>query len=432
MSLHALAALVRKDLALFFHDRRAVVMSFVAPIAIASFFGFLFAGSGSGSGETAKVPVRVVDQDGSALSRAVVDGLAKEKSLAVARGTVEEARDAVRRGKTAVAVILPRGFGAAAGSAFLNAGDRPEIALLHDPSRTGELAMVRGVLTQHVMEAVSQETFTGESGLQTIDEALRGLEGNTRLDEETRGSLRGLLDNARRLNVSTRQQPGSAAPAGLAMPYGVREEAVTARRGVAYNSFAHSFAGMGVQFMLLAAIDLGMGILLERQRGLWKRLRSAPLSRSLLLAAKAVSGALLGLLTLLVAFGFSMLVFGVRIQGSLLGFFGVAAACALMASTLGLLIAALGRTPQATRGIATLIILVMVMLGGAWVPAFVFPAWLQKVTLAVPTRWAVDGLDATTWRGVDLAGAVLPIAVLLGFALLFGLLAVARFRWEEE
>jgi ABC-2 type transport system permease protein len=216
------------------------------------------------------------------------------------------------------------------------------------------------------------------------------------------------------------------------MPYDVREEAVTARRGVAYNSFAHSFAGMGVQFMLLAAIDLGMGILLERQRGLWKRLRSAPLSRRLLLAAKAVSGALLGLLTLLVAFGFSMLVFGVRIQGSLLGFLGVAAACALMASTLGLLVAALGRTPQATRGIATLIILVMVMLGGAWVPAFVFPAWLQKVTLAVPTRWAVDGLDATTWRGVGLAGAALPIAVLLGFALLFGLLAVARFRWEEE
>jgi ABC-type Na+ efflux pump permease subunit len=430
MSLHALVALVRKDLALFFRDRRAVVMSLVAPIVIASFFGFLFSGS-SDKGESARIPIRVVDRDGSALSRAVLDGLAREPSLEVAHGTAEEAREAVRKGKTAVAVILPPGFGAAAGRAFFNAGDKPEITLLHDPSRIGELAMVRGVLTQHVMEAVSKETFTGAGGLETIDEALRGVAGDKEMDQETRGSLRGLLENARRLNLDA-QRSGGQAPAGLAMPYGVREEAVTARRGVAYNSFAHAFAGMGVQFVLLAAIDLGTGILLERQRGLWKRLRSAPLSRSLLLGAKAVSGALLGLLTLLAAFGFAMLVFGVRIQGSLLGFLGVAAACALMASTLGLLIAALGQTPQATRGIATLIILVMVMLGGAWVPAFIFPAWLQKVTLAVPARWAIDGLDATTWRGVDLAGAALPIAVLLGFALAFGLLAVARFRWEED
>ena len=37
----ALRALVRKDLLLFFSDRRAVIMGFIAPIAIASFFGLL-------------------------------------------------------------------------------------------------------------------------------------------------------------------------------------------------------------------------------------------------------------------------------------------------------------------------------------------------------------------------------------------------------
>ena len=48
----------------------------------------------------------------------------------------------------------------------------------------------------------------------------------------------------------------------------------------------------------------------------------------------------------------------------------------------------------------TLAVLMMVMLGGAWVPTFVFPAWLQQFTLVVPVRWAVDGLDAMTWRGI--------------------------------
>ena len=98
------------------------------------------------------------------------------------------------------------------------------------------------------------------------------------------------------------------------------------------------------------------------------------------------------------------------------GFLAVCVATALMASTFGLLIAALGRTPQATRGVAILAVLLMVMLGGAWVPSFVFPGWLQKVTLVIPARWAVDGLDAATWRGVDFIGVLPAVGVLLAFA----------------
>jgi ABC-2 type transport system permease protein len=74
----------------------------------------------------------------------------------------------------------------------------------------------------------------------------------------------------------------------------------------------------------------------------------------------------------------------------------------------------------------------MVMLGGAWVPTFVFPSWLQRLTVVVPARWAVDGLDAMTWRGVGLSGAVAPTLMLLGFAALFGAVAVSQFRWEES
>jgi len=72
--------------------------------------------------------------------------------------------------------------------------------------------------------------------------------------------------------------------------------------------------------------------------------------------------------------------------GSVAGFFLVVTAFALLTSTFGLLIAALGNTPEATRGIAILATLMLVMLGGAWVPTFVFPEWLQSVTMFVPTR----------------------------------------------
>ena len=103
-----------------------------------------------------------------------------------------------------------------------------------------------------------------------------------------------------------------------------------------------------------------------------------------------------------------------------------------MASTFGLLVAALGNTPATARGVTTLAVLMMVMLGGAWVPTFIFPAWLQQFTLVVPVRWAVDGLDAMTWRGIGLGGARrCRCSCCSASPPRSALVAATRFRWEE-
>ena len=173
-------------------------------------------------------------------------------------------------------------------------------------------------------------------------------------------------------------------------------------------------------------------MLLLRQRGIWRRFRAAPLSKLVLLGSRAASAMLVGLLILMVVFSFARLVFGVTISGSLVGFVGICAAFSLMTAAYGLLIAALGKTPEAARGLATLATLLMVMLSGAWVPSFVFPAWMQTVTKVVPARWAMDGLDAMTWRGLGFEEALLPIGVLLLSTLIFGAVALWRFRWDVE
>lgn len=432
----ALFALIKKDLQLFFHDRRAVILTLVVPIAIASFFGYLF-GGGDKNQETAKIEIRAIDQDGTDLSRAVIAGLGGDPALSVRPATLEEGREAVRKGKAAVAVVLPKGFGdAAARSLFDPNAKKPVVGLLHDPSHAGELAMVRGMLTQHAMEAVSAEAFNGPTGERMLTQQLRDLETPTPgMPSEDQESLRKLLTGALDLNRRSREPAAegapSRAPGGLGMPFDVSTEEVTAKKGVRYNGYAHSFAGMGVQFVLFAAIDLGVAILLERQRGIWKRLRGAPVSRGMLLLGKALAAALLGLLTFAVMFAFAFAVFGVRISGSFAGFVAIAVAFTLMAAAFGLMIAALGKTPQAARGISSLAVLLLVMLGGAWVPSFIFPKWLQTATLITPTRWAVDGFDAMTWRGVGFEGALAPIGVLLLSAVVFGAIAWNRFRWEE-
>jgi ABC-2 type transport system permease protein len=431
MSLIPLTAMVRKDLQLFFSDRRSVIVSFVVPIAIASFFGAVFSGGGQDR-EPIRIAVAIVDQDGSAISKAIVAGAETDKNLKVAKPTVDEARESVKQGRTAVAVVIPKGFGDASGQAFFGDGVKPVLTLLHDPSKSTELAMVRGVMTQHVMEAVSQEMFGGDQGRQLIERTLPHIQSSATMAPDRKRLLVDMLGSVQKFY---KDQPAGAqgAPArrGLTMPYTVNEEAMTAGSNIAYNGYAHSFAGMAIQFLLFAMANMGVEMLLERQRGLWGRLRSAPISKTTLLLGKAVSGALISLMILLVSFGFAMIVFKVRIQGSAVGFLGIAIACAVMASTFGLLVAALGNSPATARGVTTLAVLMMVMLGGAWVPTFIFPAWLQQFTLVVPVRWAVDGLDAMTWRGIGLSGALMPVVVLAAFAAAFWTIAASRFRWQE-
>jgi ABC-2 type transport system permease protein len=432
MPVTAFLALVRKDILLFLSDRRAVIVAFAVPIAIGSFIGAVTNGAGRRD-EPLRIKIALVDLDGSTISKAIVTGAQGDKNLNVAVIGTDEARDQVRKGEVAVAVIIPRDFGDGAGRAFFRGASvqKPEMEVLFDPSRAVEVGMVRGILTQHVMESVSREMFSGQSGSRFADEALKNLDAAP-IPPDRKRLLKEMLSGVQRYYRDSTSASAAGGTGGVfSMPYTVREEEVTSGSRVPYNGYAHAFAGMGIQFLLFAALNMGIEMLVERQRGLWRRLRSAPVSRYVLLGARATSATVISLATLLVSFGFAMIVFGVRIEGSLVGFAMVAVACSMMAATFGLLVAALGRTPGTARGVSTLAVLLMVMLGGAWFPTFLFPKWVQNITVVVPARWAVDGLDATTWRGLGLSSAVAPTLALLGFAAAFAFVTVTRFRWEE-
>jgi ABC-2 type transport system permease protein len=425
-ALIAFRALVRKDLAIFLRDRRALVVSVISPIVIAAFFGFLFGGSGDNA--VNRVEVAIVDQDGSTLSKDIVADLSADASLAVDQLPEAEARARVRAGKLRAAVVLPPGFGEAATRALFGRADKPHIQLLYDPSQSFVRPIVEGLVTQYVMQRITQALFSANGSTVIVDDALARVRDDPRLQSEQRADLTSLLEAVRRFQLAP------AAPArsstGMVLPMTFATVAVSS--GPHYNSYAHSFAGMSVQFILFMGIDAGVTLLLMRQQGVWRRLCTAPLSRGVLLGSRVAGTAIIALLILTVVYVAAFGLFKVRIDGSVLGFIAVAVAFAVLAATTGLMIAGLGRSVAATRGLSIFTVLILVMLGGAWVPAFIFPDWLQRVSLFIPTRWAVDGFDAMTWRGLPLEAALAPVAVMLGWSILFALIAIWRFDWSAD
>jgi ABC-2 type transport system permease protein len=382
MNLTPFIALVRKDLILYLSNRRALLLNLLMPIALGGFFGYLF--GGSGSTQPSKIQVAVVQQDSSAIGQKLAASLIAEPTFEVVQLSMDEARKRVGKGKLSAALVIPSGFGDAARTALFDGKNKPTLPIMFDPSDSAALGAVRGVTMQHVMRVVSTEAFAGS-------------------------------------------QNGQGAASRIEIPFSTEMQAVSSNPAQ-YNGYAHSFGGMAVQFILFMAIDAGIGILLAQKMGLWSRMLAAPVSSNTLLMARLVSSAVISYGIMLAIFAVASLAFNVQVNGSVVGLALLGACFALMAASFGLLVAALGKSPEAARGIASFATIIMVMLGGAWVPSFFFPPWMQSITLFIPTRWAVDGFDAMTWRGLGLESALPAIGVQLGFAIVFGSIALWRMR----
>jgi ABC-2 type transport system permease protein len=431
MNTTAIWAIVRNDLRIFRTDRRAVIIGILVPILIAAFFGYVF--GGTGNAETGRIPIIVVDEDQSVVSKAIVEDLQKDSMVSVQLLDRTQAQQQVKSGKAQVAAIIPKNFSDDSTRALFTSQNKPKVDMLIDPSQAMSSKVIQGLFVQYGMQEITKSAFAGKIGEDSLADYLRQLEADSARHPEAE-DFKSLLTALRRLNKrADATDPGGTVgmQRGLTMPYEVSTTKVTSGNDVAYNGYAHSFAGMTVQFLLLAGVDAGVVLLLLRERGIWQRLRSAPLSKADFLVAKTIATMLIGMFQIAVIYAAAIAIFGVRISGSVAGFVAIAIVFCFLNSTFGLMLASIGRSAPATRGIAVMVTLLMVMVGGAWVPSFVFPKWLQQAALVAPTRWAVDGLDAMTWRGLGFDAAIAPIVVLGGAAAVFLAIAIYRFKWGD-
>src|SRR5215468_818592 len=169
-----------------------------------------------------------------------------------------------------------------------------------------------------------------------------------------------------------------------------------------------------------------------RSKKLLRRLRLTPASTGAIAAARITVSLLIALVQLA---AFLLIAttpyFGLKLTHWWWMAIPIVIAGTLAFLSLGLLAGAISKTEQAATALANLVILPMAFLGGAFVPLAFAPAWIQKVSYAMPLRYLVTGVQDVMARGEGPSAAVLPIVVLLGIAVVLTLIAVRLFRWDE-
>lgn len=162
-----------------------------------------------------------------------------------------------------------------------------------------------------------------------------------------------------------------------------------------------------------------------REQGILRRLQTTPVPPSWLLAAQLVVQSCLAAAGLAIVFVVSHAVFGAPENPGRLAAASVLAVAGLF--PLGLLIAALAPTSGAASVIGRVTFLPLMFFAGLWLPRPLMPGLLRDISNCTPVGAAVEILQDSMQGQFPPAE---PLLVLIGYALVFSLLARRFFRWE--
>ena len=193
-----------------------------------------------------------------------------------------------------------------------------------------------------------------------------------------------------------------------------------------YQQNVPGYTVLGVFFIVGT---MASSILSEKREGTFRRLLVAPLPKPILLAGKILPYYLINLIQIAIMFGVAHLLFGVAL-GDPVALAAISMALAAAATGLGIMIAALGKTDTQIGGLTSLLTLTMSALGGCLMPTYIMPSFLQTLSRFIPHAWAMQGFQDVLVRGYGLAGILPEAGILLGFAGVFFLIGVWRFRFD--
>ncbi len=186
---------------------------------------------------------------------------------------------------------------------------------------------------------------------------------------------------------------------------------------------------LGMNLMNAAMWGIGFALVDMRQRKLLKRFVATPMRRSDFLLALLSSRLVLMLIEVALLVGFGVLVFHMRVLGSLLSILVIGSIGAIAFGGLGLLTASRAQKIESASGLMNLVMMPMWIFSGVFFSNERFPAMVQPFIKALPLTALNDALRAIILEGSTLASQSGRILVLVLWGGISFALALRWFRW---
>jgi len=196
----------------------------------------------------------------------------------------------------------------------------------------------------------------------------------------------------------------------------------------AENPANWSLTGYLVMFVFFGAALTAESIVRERQNNTMERLLTGSVSREGILGGIFTGTTVKGLIQILIFWLVGILAFNADLGLAPAAVIILSILTVIVSSAFGIMLATLVKTQRSAGSIAVLTSLVLAPLGGCWWPLFILPKWMQALAKITPHGWANTGFNKLMLFGADFEAVVPEMLVLLGFAVVFGIIAIWRFR----
>jgi ABC-2 type transport system permease protein len=387
-----------KDLMQILRDRKTFLFLLIMPIAFTLLFGLVFGGTGKKADP--RLPVGYLDHDGGALTADLKSLLSNSTVIRLdeTAGRSEADLEAlVGSGKLAAAIVVPAGY-----SQAVRDGSPLKLGFYADPSQTS--------------------TSTVETELLVASNRLASAVRTASLAAQV-GNDPALFDPALAKALAAWQNP----PIQVAVVAGKAAD----QPDQVVMSLSHSSPGMMIQFAIAGLLTAASVIVNERKTRSLQRLLTTATSRFQILMGHylAIFTMIFTEFLVLIAFGQILKVDYLRLP---LATLLVAVVTALWIAALGLLIGVMAKSEEQAVILSLIPMFILSGLGGAWVPLEYTSATFQAIGHVSPVAWSMDGFKNIIARGLAFDSILVPAAALLGYAALFFVLAVWRFRRASE
>lgn len=400
-----LAAIIRKDATIRFASRSELLFFLILPVVFTAILGGGVAFGAPGDDNRVRLPV--ADLDGSDLSAALVAQLALSDTVraeVMDQAAAEQLLDA--RDVSAI-ITIPPGFGAALGSDAVLGDGTAKLSIASAPNSNAGLIVEQAL--REATAAVSRPLLVARASTRSLE------------------TIAPFASPAERAATFDRAR-GAAEEALGAAPR--RVLFTTTGETDAYNQSAQSSAGQLITWVLIPLLGISGLFAYERVTGTLRRTIVTPTRKSTYLLGTISGQMLMALVQMAILVLFGILVMKVPWGQNPVALALILVTFALAAVCMGTMLGTLVKTESQASNVSIMLGMAMALLGGCWWPMELFPPAVQTAVKALPTTWAMQAMTDLTMRGQGLVGVAPESAVLVGFAVLFFIIGVWRFRFE--
>ena len=280
------------------------------------------------------------------------------------------------------------------------------IAFRNKPADVTSIAIVAGPGADKAMALLEARKSSIRAEVLNQSLALQGFrlgKYDLVVEPDTNGGFRYHYDPSRPESVLSRAEVDDALQTAAGRTDPLPTTAVTSTEpGSRYIDFL--IPGLlGMNLMNSGMWGIGFALVDMRQRKLLKRFVATPMRRSDFLLALTSSRLVLMLIEVALLLGFGVLVFHMRVLGSILTILLLGAIGAVAFGGLGLLTASRAQKIESVSGLINLVMMPMWIFSGVFFSYERFPAIVHSFIRALPLTALNDALRATILQGASLA-----------------------------